>query len=219
MEKPTSWVYFIQAATGDVKIGYAGNPRSRMADMQTAHSKPLKLLGAIPGDMTVERSLHKKFAHLRLMGEWFKPEPILMSFIEGACFGRDVTDSGGPDTAVAPITRTQAEAFAAYVRLESRVVAAEDLCLRLRGATEVSAPEKVHVAQAALELQESFMVSGGVVDLWGRARAEKAHDGIVAILAELDIRLADAYANENAEEWADPLPDADWPPVSGLEIN
>lgn len=40
------------------------------------------LIADVAGEMTAEKSLHKKFNHLRVVGEWFRAEPELLSFIE-----------------------------------------------------------------------------------------------------------------------------------------
>jgi hypothetical protein len=88
-------VYFIRE-TGDdghIKIGTtAGSPHVRLRALQTANPRPLELLGAIPGDASVERKLHERFSHLRLAGEWFRSSQELTSFIDGATFV-----SSGPD--------------------------------------------------------------------------------------------------------------------------
>ena len=41
-----------------------------------------KILGAIPASITDEIKLHERFAHLRIKGEWYKPESELLDFIE-----------------------------------------------------------------------------------------------------------------------------------------
>lgn len=86
MEKPRSWVYFIQAAdSGPIKIGFTtGDPRSRMASLQTGNPHPLRLLVVVPGTPEDEGSLHERFAQSRMQGEWFAPSPILIAFILGA---------------------------------------------------------------------------------------------------------------------------------------
>ena len=41
-----------------------------------------KILGAVPASITDEIKLHERFAHLRIKGEWYKPEAELLDFIE-----------------------------------------------------------------------------------------------------------------------------------------
>lgn len=46
-------VYFVQAGeAGPVKIGWATDPRARIADLQTGHYEPLRLIRIIEGDRT-----------------------------------------------------------------------------------------------------------------------------------------------------------------------
>jgi hypothetical protein len=77
-------VYFISDGES-VKIGWSGAPPIRMKRLQSEHQRPLTIIGKVPGTTDDERAAHKKFSHLRLDGEWFKPEPELMAFIERVC--------------------------------------------------------------------------------------------------------------------------------------
>lgn len=76
------YTYFIQGPdNGLVKIGRTrGTPDIRFLAIQTVCPVPLAKLGVIPG-ATAERDLHRRFAHLREHGEWFRPEPDLLAFI------------------------------------------------------------------------------------------------------------------------------------------
>ena len=42
----------------------------------------LSLLGIIEGGRSLEKDLHKRFSDQRVKGEWFKPSPDLLMFIE-----------------------------------------------------------------------------------------------------------------------------------------
>lgn len=77
-------VYF---ATCDVplypiKIGFAVNLRERIQDLQVAMPWRLKVLGIKRGDPDTERALHRQFASLRLLGEWFARGPDLLDHIK-----------------------------------------------------------------------------------------------------------------------------------------
>lgn len=76
-------IYFIQAEDGGpVKIGYTGSSvKSRLTTLQVSSSKKLNVLAKIRGSKTFEKHLHNKFDHLRISGEWFKPEQELLNFI------------------------------------------------------------------------------------------------------------------------------------------
>jgi hypothetical protein len=70
----TRSVYFIQAATGGlVKIGVAGDPVARLAEIQRMCPIPLRILGTLPGvGQAGESALHRRFAAERRHGEWFE---------------------------------------------------------------------------------------------------------------------------------------------------
>jgi hypothetical protein len=79
-------VYFIQHGEGgDIKIGHTSrDPYGRMAALQTGTPLVLTLLATVPGGSKEEGELHEKFTALKVRGEWFRPEPPLLGFIEGA---------------------------------------------------------------------------------------------------------------------------------------
>jgi hypothetical protein len=80
--RPENYTYFILGSEG-IKIGQSFSPRSRLRDLQPGSATPLKLLLAVPYSRIPEPEAHKKFKHLRMMGEWFRPEQELLDFIEG----------------------------------------------------------------------------------------------------------------------------------------
>lgn len=76
------YVYFIGAhdpngTIAATKIGFSSRPAKRLAELQTASSRPLTLRGFIPGTKEDEAWLHECFAHRRLTGEWFGSDPEL----------------------------------------------------------------------------------------------------------------------------------------------
>lgn len=75
-------IYFIRdTASGDIKIGFSGNPSRRLAILQTGHANHLELLGVISGSLTEEQALHERFANSHKRGEWFRPTPDLVDFV------------------------------------------------------------------------------------------------------------------------------------------
>jgi hypothetical protein len=88
----SSFVYFLrQGDSGPIKIGVAVNPKKRKAQLQTSLVEPLHTLLILPGTRATEAHYHEKFADLRLRGEWFRPDPVLLDFIQQAIAeGRDV---------------------------------------------------------------------------------------------------------------------------------
>lgn len=79
-------VYFIQTRdkAGPIKIGVAKDVAARIRSIQTSHPWPLALLLVLDGDVTLEHSLHQRFASCRLHGEWFEASKPLLRFIAKA---------------------------------------------------------------------------------------------------------------------------------------
>lgn len=73
--------YFIQGEDGGpIKIGFTKNrPAERLTELQIGSPVELAFIGFIEGRK--EPMLHRKFAHLRLHGEWFVNAPELCEFI------------------------------------------------------------------------------------------------------------------------------------------
>jgi hypothetical protein len=82
---PGTWnVYFIQVGEdGPIKIGRAkGSPLTRLDALQVGIPFDLRLVAIIPHvSHHLELDLHRRFDHLRIRGEWFKPEPELLDYI------------------------------------------------------------------------------------------------------------------------------------------
>jgi hypothetical protein len=83
-----SYVYFIAAGRGAVKIGFAHDVESRLQALQTSSAEELVLLHYMEGTTADERRLHEKFAELRIRGEWFRHEGFLAEFIVTLRAGR-----------------------------------------------------------------------------------------------------------------------------------
>lgn len=71
----TDAVYFAER-DGLIKIGASRRPAVRAAALRA------DLLAFLPGDARTEAALHLTFAHLRESGEWFRPAPELLAFID-----------------------------------------------------------------------------------------------------------------------------------------
>lgn len=74
-ERPVreGYVYFVQAESGPVKIGFAVNVGKRLEALQTGSHERLELVHARRSTFSEERALHRKYALLRERGEWFRP--------------------------------------------------------------------------------------------------------------------------------------------------
>lgn len=79
------YVYFITTEHEGfpVKIGISESHHARFTTLQVALPYRVKVLAVLPTqDAIFERRLHRKFAHLRLEGEWFERAPDLLAYIE-----------------------------------------------------------------------------------------------------------------------------------------
>lgn len=82
LEADTRAVYFIGWDDGPVKIGVAGDPKIRLATLQTACPYDLRIEAVTTGGITTEREYHCRFAGHRLRNEWFARAPEIQAEIE-----------------------------------------------------------------------------------------------------------------------------------------
>lgn len=74
-------VYFIQQGEyGPVKIGSTKNPKKRLYLLQYGNPDPLFLRATLLN--VAEKSLHERFGHLLIRGEWFRYKEPLVSYME-----------------------------------------------------------------------------------------------------------------------------------------
>ena len=76
----SSKIYFI-ASEEAIKIGCSKNPEMRLGELQVGAEQDLVLLATVDGNRQSELDLHRRFAHLRLRGEWFMADQELLDFI------------------------------------------------------------------------------------------------------------------------------------------
>jgi hypothetical protein len=77
-------VYFIQMGDGGpIKIGITNQGiGKRLGALQTASPYPLHVRAILPVDSPAdELAIHERFRSIRMLGEWFLPEPELLRFI------------------------------------------------------------------------------------------------------------------------------------------
>lgn len=70
-----SFVYFIRAGNGPVKIGRSSDPARRLASLQTAHYKVLVLLftvccPSVESAVEIEAAFHRWYGDKRINNEW-----------------------------------------------------------------------------------------------------------------------------------------------------
>lgn len=66
-----------------VKIGFttARDITTRARELQTGAAEPLTVIGYTEGTVRQERLCHKRLSELRMSGEWFRPEPATLTFV------------------------------------------------------------------------------------------------------------------------------------------
>lgn len=74
-------LYFVQAASGAIKIGFTNNWAKRFEALRRGTHEKLSALLVIEGSVSDEKSLLTRFAAHRLRGEWFNPAPELLDLI------------------------------------------------------------------------------------------------------------------------------------------
>lgn len=85
------WCYIYFVSDGDrIKIGRTVNVVSRLRGMQTSTANPLTVLATFLTADSVESALHGRFKAARIRGEWYRPVPELLDFIERVKRGADV---------------------------------------------------------------------------------------------------------------------------------
>lgn len=82
-ENPGPVVYFVRnEESGAIKIGTATDPQKRLWGLRTASAAELTLLATTPGDRVTEHAIHDRFHAQRIRGEWFRPAPELLAYVE-----------------------------------------------------------------------------------------------------------------------------------------
>lgn len=76
-----TWVYFARHGAA-IKIGLATDVKRRVAQLQTACSGELRLIGAIRGTREDEAALHASLARERMRGEWFRASHDVVTLLE-----------------------------------------------------------------------------------------------------------------------------------------
>ncbi len=77
------FLYFVEErGRGNIKIGVTKDPLGRVGFLQNGNPYPLDIVGLAVGDTMAERSLHRRYDHLRMEGEWFAPDAALRGEID-----------------------------------------------------------------------------------------------------------------------------------------
>ena len=74
-------IYFIRSPAGPIKIGTTIRLSQRLKQLVAEHGDGLEVLAIVDGSYDEEKALHRRFGHLRTVGEWFEPGDDLTGFI------------------------------------------------------------------------------------------------------------------------------------------
>ena len=67
-----------------VKIGCSFDPDTRLKELQVGCPFTVKIEATLPGHITEEQALHRRFADDRLRGEWFTITPMIEAIMAEA---------------------------------------------------------------------------------------------------------------------------------------
>lgn len=93
-------IYFVRAGDdGPIKIGTTTQLTIRLAGLKydpVAEGRDIILLAVMDGGRSVEKSLHRRFSHLRIKGEWHSAADDLLEYIasEGKSVDPDSDELG-----------------------------------------------------------------------------------------------------------------------------
>lgn len=78
-----SRIYFLYAEKAKlIKIGFSAQSDARVRDLDNMSPVPLRLMTRFWGGKATERTLHERFKHLRVRGEWFRATKTLLQYVE-----------------------------------------------------------------------------------------------------------------------------------------
>lgn len=77
-------IYFMRCdcPEGFIKIGFGRDPERRLPALQVGSPYHLSIMATMAGTFSDERTIHERFKEARTQGEWFRPTPELLAFIE-----------------------------------------------------------------------------------------------------------------------------------------
>jgi len=77
------FIYFIRAGeNGPIKIGFARDVEKRRTGLQPSTHEQLIILATVRAPLYTEGLLQHHFEEEHIRGEWFRPSPRLLRFIE-----------------------------------------------------------------------------------------------------------------------------------------
>lgn len=124
------FVYYLRREDGgQIKIGYSLDPVRRAKTIERAIGCAVTILAVRPGRMADEAAEHRRFSHLALGCEWFRPDSSIGAYIASL---PKMEAAASPDVDADPFTK-QAREWAAELediqarRSDCSIVAAREL--------------------------------------------------------------------------------------------
>ena len=81
-DAPGSKVYFVSGDDQFIKIGFTTDLKKRIASLNTASPRALRVRLVLDGSLELEQELHTKFSRYRANGEWFHFSEEIRQYIE-----------------------------------------------------------------------------------------------------------------------------------------
>lgn len=73
----------VRATDGAFKIGWTSDVMRRVQELRKASQSAVELVACFPGDKPDELRFHARFKADQIEGEWHRPSPALVAFVEG----------------------------------------------------------------------------------------------------------------------------------------
>ena len=86
-------IYFIAQGDEYVKIGYGGDPESRLSQLQVGNPNELRIMACFSGGQQEEEILHSFWREVRVRGEWFEICDPLIDFIHILVGAKDIQEA------------------------------------------------------------------------------------------------------------------------------
>jgi hypothetical protein len=78
-----------------IKIGVSQNIDRRLSTLSTGNATQLKLIGFFSGGYELEREIHSRFVKVRDNGEWMKPTPDFIEYLNEKISDKFIINDNG----------------------------------------------------------------------------------------------------------------------------
>ncbi len=128
-QQPKTWVYFARARRSKlIKIGYSMQPVVRVNSVAKEVKEPVNIIFTLDGGYAEEQAFHKRFAHCRSRGEWFREEVDLATFIRQTQISIKQARAKARENAPVPVNGHPVPMILGYARVSTEE---QDLSVQL----------------------------------------------------------------------------------------